>query len=139
MKKLVALKILLFVSGVIGMLVGGGMLFFPVDFHASAGVIVNGGINLNNEMRAAGGPLLVGGLIIAAGAFVKRLAFTSTIFAASLYLSYGVARVFSIVIDGVPSDALVKITGFELVIGALSLLALYYSQKNSENSSAHTV
>ena len=123
------LNVLLVISGIISIIVGGGMLFFPVEFHATAGIVLDGNINLNNEMRAAGGPVLVGGLIITLGAFFERIKFTATLLAGFFYLSYGCARIVSIVIDGMPNFALIQIAGFEILLGLISTAALFFFYK----------
>ena len=45
-------------SGLVGLAVGSGILFAPVAFHATSGIDLGGDVNLTNEMRAAGGPVL---------------------------------------------------------------------------------
>jgi len=126
MKQSKILNAILFVSGLVGIVVGGGMLFSPVEFHATSGVLLDGSTNLNNEMRAAGGPILVGGIIIVAAAFFERLRFAATLMSGAFYLSYGSARIVSIMIDGMPSTALIQITGLEISMGIVLLTALYF-------------
>jgi len=81
-------------------------------------------------MRVSGGGLLLSGFVILLGAFVSRLSFTSTLLAIILYLGYGFSRVFSIMIDGMPSDELVQVLVFEIFVG---LLALYGFMKYRVN------
>jgi hypothetical protein len=129
MKNSKILTAILEISGLISVIVGIGMLFFPTEFHASAGIVLDGGVNLTNEMRAAGGPLLVGGVIIALGAFVERLKFAATLMASVFCLSYGGARIVSIVMDGMPSSGLIRVTVLELLVGAFAAAALFFFSK----------
>lgn len=120
----IALKSLLIIAGLIGAIVGASILFAPIQFHATSGIVLDSNASMMSEVRAPGGALLVGALIVLAGAFVKRLTFIATVLTALLYLSYGLARVFSIIIDGLPDTALLAATGIELIIGSLAGVAL---------------
>lgn len=135
MKKSKILTAILIVSGLIAVIVGSGMLFFPTDFHASAGIVLDGAVNLTNEMRAAGGPVVAGGAIIISGAFFEPLKFTATLMAGVLYLSYGLARLISIGLDGVPSSALLQITALEILVGVISTTALFFFYGNRADKS----
>jgi len=46
------------------------------------------------------GGLLAIGMLVAAGAFVHRLAFTATVVSALIYLSYGLCRIVGMALDG---------------------------------------
>lgn len=123
MKQSVYVKLVLILAGVIGISVGMGQLFFPVAFEASAGISVAGETNLLSEIRAAGGTLLLAGIVMLFGVFKP----SSTDFALSLamlfYLAYGLSRSYGMVIDGIPSQSMVMVTIVEIVIG----LAAYVS------------
>ena len=58
------------------------------------------------------------------GFFVEELTFTATIISALLYLSYGISRVLSVVIDGKPAAGLVIVAGLEIIIGLVCAFAL---------------
>ena len=123
------LKTILIVAGVVGMIVGGANLFVPVAFNASSGIDLGENISLMNEMRASGGGLLLSSVVIVMGAFVSRLAFTSTLLATMLYLGYGFSRLVSIMVDGMPSDDLVSVAIFEIFVGLVALFGLWKYQK----------
>ena len=72
-----------------------------------------------NEIRASGGALLATGILILSGAFVASLTFTSVVLACLLYLSYGLSRMLSFTIDGMPSESLVQAAALEIVIGVV--------------------
>lgn len=122
------LRGLLIVSGLLAMAIGGAILFNPIGFHASSGVSLPVEINLLSEMRAPGGALLASGLIITLGALIRRLEFTAILLSALVYLSYGLSRLFSMYVDGMPAENLVIATALELVIGVACIIYLSLRQ-----------
>ncbi len=124
MKNSRVLKAILLISGLIAAGFGGVILLMPVAFYAENGVGLGGNVSLLNEIRAPGGAMLASGILVMSGAFVARLAFTATVMSAVLYLAYGLSRVLSILVDGVPIDGLVQATVLELVVGLVCLFAL---------------
>jgi len=124
MKNSKVLKTILFISGLIAVGVGGGILFMPVAFHATTGIDLGANASLLSEVRAPGGALLTSGILIMLGAFIKKLTFTATLVSALFYLSYGLSRILSMLLDGMPADELVQATILEMIIGLLCLFAL---------------
>jgi len=124
MKSSKVLKVILFISGLIAVGVGATILIMPVTFYASSGINLNGDVSLLNEVRASGGALLACGLVITLGAFIAKLTFTSIVLSTLLYLSYGLSRMMSMIIDGMPVDALIQAVILELVIGFVCVVAL---------------
>jgi len=118
------LRSLLLVAGLIGATIGASLLLNPVAFQASTGITLPPNPSLLSEVRAPGGALLVGNLLIAAGALVQRMTLPSTVLACWLYLSYGLSRVLGMLIDGVPETLLVQATLVELLIGGACAFAL---------------
>ncbi len=119
----IRVQIILFLSGLIALIVGIGLTFFPVAFQASAGIELGNDISLLNDIRASGGALLGLGTIILLGAFRNRFAFTASLVSAVVYLSYGFARGYAILVDGMPHSTLLLATGIELLMGLLSAWA----------------
>ena len=134
MKNQLWISVLLFVSGAVAAGIGAAMLFTPVDFHATSGIVLGDNISLLNEMRAMGGGLIGAGLLAIAGAFVSRLRFAALMIAGILNLSYGLARLVSINIDGIPSTTLVTATGVELAVALMCLAALAFVPPQSSKS-----
>lgn len=133
MKNSKALKTILLISGFIASAIGATILFSPGIFYASYGITLGGNVNLLNEIRASGGALLASGLLIMSGAFVDKMAFTAAVVSTLLYLSYGLSRVLSIVIDGVPVEGLLQAAVLEIVIGLACIFSLIlYSEKQKE-------
>lgn len=131
MKKLKVVRIVLFLAAIIAIGVGAGQVFVPVAFEASAGIQVVADSNLLSEMRAAGGALLAAGVVIISGVFISRMTFISIVLSALFYLSYGVSRLLGMVLDGMPGESLVIVTGVEIVVGVLSLMLLYRFQNEA--------
>ena len=124
MKNSKVLKVILFISGLIAIGFGATILTMPVAFYAASGINLNGDVSLLNEVRASGGALLACGLLITLGAFIVKLTFTSAVISSLLYLSYGLSRMMSMIIDGMPVDALIQAVILELVIGLVCVVAL---------------
>lgn len=126
------IQALLLVSGLIGIGIGGALLFVPVAFEASAGIALTEDVNLLSEIRAPGGALFIGGIFIFSGAFYTRLTFTSLVLSSLFFLAYGLSRIFGILVDGVPGDALLFATLLEIGFGLANLFALIaYTRKHS--------
>lgn len=125
MKTPLATRAFLALSGVIAIGIGGALLFVPAAFQSSAGITLGDDVNLLSETRAPGGLLFAAGVLIFMGAFAKTMMRTSLVISILVYLSYGIARVLSMIIDGIPHESLVAATGGEIVIGLLGLFLLY--------------
>ena len=124
MKNSKTLKATLIISGFIGVYIGVEILFFPISFYATSGIDLGSNVSLLNEIRAPGGALLLSSVLIIMGAFVPRLTFTSIILATLLYLSYGLSRILSMVIDGRPAEILIYVSALEIAIGLVCAFML---------------
>ncbi|MEM9805624.1 MAG: DUF4345 domain-containing protein [Cyanobacteria bacterium P01_D01_bin.56] len=122
------LQIVLCLAGGIAVLIGASILRSPATFYALNHIDLGGNTNLLSEVRAPAGFLFTSGLLIATGAFVAQLTFTSTLLATLLYLSYGLSRLVGMVIDGIPGNSLVRADGIEIGLGLLCLLCLCIAQ-----------
>ncbi len=131
MESTLRLKALLFVTGLIGVGIGGAILFVPAEFHATSGIVIGNDESLLSEVRAAGGALLACALIVMLGAFVSKLIFTALVLSTALYLSYGASRLVSMALDGLPSTSLMAVTVFELGVGLVCALALVTSKSSA--------
>jgi len=135
MKNSKALQAILIISGLIAISIGATILFFPVMFHASSGIDLGGNVSLLSETRAPGAALFVSGILMMLGAFVREMTFTSLVLTVLVYLSYGFARVFSMMVDGMPAESLITATVLEIVIG----LAGVWGLNKFRSKSAHYV
>lgn len=132
MKDSAILKVVLLASGLIAIGIAGAILFAPQAFYATYGIELGSDASLANELKAPSGALLAAGLLMLAGVFKSEFAFASTATAAAIYLTYGLSRLSSMVIDGLPNGALVGAASLELVIGAVCLLTLLRFRKTEE-------
>ncbi len=124
MKNSKVFKSILFICGVIFAGVGGAILLAPEAFHGANGLELGRNASLLSEIRAPGGALLASGVLVVLGAFVPRIAFTSAVVSALLFLSYGTARVLSMALDGMPAVGLVQATILEISLGMMCVFAL---------------
>jgi len=124
MKNKRPLKILLVIAGLVAIIIGGIILFQPDQLYISSGIELGDDPSIRNDIRAAGGAILACGMVILSGIFVVRLTFTATVISAVMYLSYGMSRIFSFAVDGLPVDSLVMAAVLEIIIGMASVFAI---------------
>lgn len=117
-------KTLLIVSGLILISVGTGILFWPHGFYESNGTVLGNGPSLLSEIRASGGLLLGCGAIVLLSAIRPSLRRPALRLSALVFIAYGLARLTSMAIDGMPATSLVISTGIELLLGVLCVLEL---------------
>ncbi len=122
---------ILLIAGGIGLIIGVMTLFMPDIFHESAGIILGDNASLRSEMRAPGALLLVLSIFMVwSGATRKRQSQALTL-ACVVYLSYGIARIYSWGVDGAPASSLVIAMVVELLVGAAAAYALLRGSKSS--------
>ena len=126
-------RLVLLLSGLVAVSIAGTILMAPDLFYAGYGIQVGSNATLANELKAPAGALLVAGLLMFAGVFRSKLIVVSLITATLVYLSYGMGRVLSIAIDGIPHSGMVGAAGIEIVIGAVCLLTLLRVRRTSIN------
>ena len=124
MKNSITQKIILFISGFIAIGIGAAILFFPMDFYAAYNMDLGQDVSLLNEMKASGGVVLALGLLIVAGGFIAKLTYISLLISTIVYLSYGVSRIISMMVDGMPAEGLQQAAALEVIIGLVSLIIL---------------
>lgn len=117
------LRTILLLAGLPGVWVGLSLLLTPVSFQAGNGIDLAGDVNLLSETRSAGGALAVIGAMIMSGVVVAELAWFSTLLTIAVYLAYGLSRMLSISVDGIPHDALLYAAAAELAIGLMGVFA----------------
>jgi uncharacterized membrane protein HdeD (DUF308 family) len=126
------IKTVLILSGLISLVIGNAILFNPVGFYSTYDIELAGNISLLNEIRAPGGALLASGILIMLGAFVDKLTFTSLVVSTLLYLSYGLSRILSMAIDGMPAEGLVQAAVLEIAIGLVCVFILVKYRENQK-------
>jgi hypothetical protein len=125
----VIVRIILFLSAFIAVAIAATILIAPDAFYSSYGIAVGGNATLANELKAPAGALLAAGLLMFAGAFRLKYAVLSLATASAVYLSYGLGRVVSIALDGMPHSGMISATGIEIGIGAVCLVTLLHARR----------
>lgn len=108
-------------SGVILGAVGSSIMFAPQIFLATSEAIVEHDPNLLSEVTAPSGLLVFAGVFMIFSSTRLRFANLGLVFGSIIYGTYGLSRLISTELHGVPSDTLVVVTWFELSIAALLL------------------
>ncbi|MDJ0761191.1 MAG: DUF4345 domain-containing protein [Woeseiaceae bacterium] len=128
-KTQVTIRLVLCLSGLVASGIAVMILLAPDAFYASYGIELSSNATLANEMKAPAGGLFLAGLIMLFGVFRSSFVALSLATAAGVYLSYGLGRIASIAIDGLPQSGMVAAAGIELVVGTVCLLTLMYARK----------
>jgi hypothetical protein len=130
MKNSKALKAILFFLGLFLIVFGAGRVFLPSEFYALNGLTLGDDVSMLNEARGAGGVMLGSGILIMMGVFLEKMRFTSTVIAILAFLSYGIARLIGIAIDGLPNEKIIQGIIAEFIFGITALVAFLKYQKN---------
>ena len=120
---------LLLASGLIAAGIAAMILFAPNAFYGGYGIEIGANVSLANELKAPAGVLLLAGLLMLAGVFRSEFAIPSLATATAVYLSYGLSRILSMAIDGVPHSGLVSAAVIEIAIGGICLVDLMRHRK----------
>lgn len=120
------IRMLLLLAGVLLLAIGAAILFQPHAFFAANEVTLGNQPNLLSEVRAPGGLLIGSAIVILLGAFRQNITLHALMLAAMVYGLYGISRVASIVLDGLPAASLIGAMVVEVIIGALCLFSIRY-------------
>ena len=124
MKNSKAVKAFLMLSSIIGLYVGGGLLFFPVSFQAESQIVLGDNISLLSDTRAPGAAIFFSSILILLGVFRERWSYLSLLLSSLIYLSYGFGRMLSLMLDGFPAQGLFMAMLIELLLGLWGLILL---------------
>jgi hypothetical protein len=124
------IKALLLISGLLAAGIAATILFAPDAFYAGYGIDASSNVSLANELKASAGMLLIAGLLMLAGVIRTELAVASLGTATVTFLSYGLSRLLSMAIDGVPHSGLVSAAALEIAIGGICLIAFMRLRKS---------
>lgn len=114
----------LILAGLIGLYVGGGLLFFPAELQAQSDIIIGSNASHFSETRAPGAAIVAASMIILLGIFRTGWRYISILLTALFFLSYGVGRLVSLFLDGMPAQGLYYAMIGELVIGTIAFFIL---------------
>ena len=130
MKNSKVLKVISILLGLVLIVLGTWRLTNPVNFYANSGIILSNDVSMLNEVRASGGAIVGIGILIMLGVFVDKLTYTSTVVSFVIFLSYGIARILAVAMDGNPGEKIVQGIIFKFVFGTAGVFALYkYREK----------
>lgn len=124
-----ATRALLLASGLIAASIAAMIFIAPHAFYGSYGIDLGADASLANELKAPAGALLLAGILMLAGVVRTEFTIPSLATASAIYLSYGLSRVLSMAIDGLPHSGLVSAAQLELVIGAICFVDLVRHRK----------
>ena len=113
--------------------IGGAVLITPHAFYANDGVILGNNPSLLSEIRASGGLLAGGALVIFAGIFRPMLRSLAMTLSVLIYGSFGLSRLLSLTLDGMPYNNLLVATAIELTAAAAGI-AMLYLQPNTDST-----
>jgi hypothetical protein len=120
---------MLLASGLLAAGIAVTILFASDGFYAGYGIDIGSNASLADELKAPAGALLIAGLLMLAGVFKAELAVVSLATGSLIYLSYGLSRVMSMAIDGVPNSALVSAAVLEIAIGVFCFFGLMHVRR----------
>lgn len=120
-------RIMLGLSGLIGGYIGISILFDTQTFFAHNGVEITGDPGLMSELKAPAIVLLAAALVLLVGSVKSRFADKALMVGAIIYGSYGLGRVVSILVDGLPPQPLIAAAVVELVIASILLFLAMHS------------
>lgn len=106
-------------SGALLGYIGGALMFMPKTFLEMSHVIVDRDPGLMSELTAPSGMLLIFGAVMIGGAVKPRFANLALVMGAMVYGSYGICRLISMALHGIPPGSLIAATAIELVVAAL--------------------
>lgn len=137
--KHIMIRVFLWISGLLLLVVGMAVLFQPHVLLPADIVMPSTDPDVLSELRAPGGLLLVSSLVILLGAVRNDLHRPALMLSALVYGTYGVSRLVSMALDGLPSSSLVAAAGVELLVGLLSLVFLFGRAGELSNTTARRV
>ena len=113
--------IFLVIAGIIGLYVGIGLTFFPVELQEGNGIMLPSASHFS-ETRAPGAAILSASMFILISIVKTSLRRNALGLSALFFLSYGFGRLLSVVFDGIPAEGLFYAMFGELILGAIALL-----------------
>lgn len=116
---------LLGIGALVAIAIATSILFLPGAFYASYGIDPGGNTALLNELKAPALLIMLAGLVILAGFFRPPWRQRALWAGAVFYLTFGLSRLVSIAIDGVPPTGLLWAMASEFGLGLLFAFALW--------------
>lgn len=111
------------IAGLIGLFVGGSLLFFPAQLQADNGIILSSASHFS-EARAPGAAIFCTAILAFISVFRISWRQTALILMALFFLAYGFGRLLSLFLDGMPTQGLFYAMIGELIMGVFALIIL---------------
>jgi uncharacterized membrane protein YgaE (UPF0421/DUF939 family) len=106
-------------SGALLGLIGSALMLSPKAFLETSHVFIDQDPGLMSELAAPSGLLIIVGAVMILGAVKLRFANLGLSIGAIVYGSYGLGRLISMGLHGLPSDSLIVATVIELIVAAI--------------------
>ncbi|GAB4512684.1 MAG: hypothetical protein Tsb0019_09550 [Roseibium sp.] len=113
-----SIKIALALSALTCLAIGSLVVFAPAFLFGLNRIALDPSAAMMSEIRAPGVLLLLGGALAAGGLVSKAFERPALLVSAGLLLCYGVGRMISLPLDGLPPASLLIATAVELGLGA---------------------
>jgi len=130
--KVMSRKLYLGVSGGLLLLIGGGLLFAPQAFHATNGIRLSDDPSLLSEIRAPGGLLLACAAMILSGILCREQQEPALRLNVVVYGAFGLARLWGMMFDGMPSRGIVGAMIIELIVAGIGLGLFFDGRRVSD-------
>lgn len=132
MKKNTITLVFLVLAVLTGFYVGGSLLFFPAQLQAESGISLSSASQFS-EARAPGAAIFAASMIALLSLFKVSLRKSALGLMTLFFTAYGLGRLLSVVLDGVPADGLYYAMYGELIMGVLAGV-LYLNTNRSDES-----
>lgn len=109
-------------SGAVLAFIGGNLMFAPNSFVQKSGISVGQDPSLMSELTAPSGLLIIAGAFMIRSAMKQHFARPALLLGAVMYGSYGIGRLVSMALHGVPSEPLVAAAIIELTAAAVLMV-----------------
>ena len=121
------------IAGLFLLIIGSALLFTPHTFHGSNGIDLGSNPNLLSEIRAPGGLLAASGILALISMGRRNLRVFAMQVTVLVYGSFGLARLVSLAMDGIPSGSIISAAILELLVAAVgvALVSRAYGAPNA--------
>ena len=125
--KRILTRTLLSTSGLLIGLIGGAILISPIPFMEMSDITLAENPDLISELTAPSGVLLITSAIMLLGAIKLRFADLALLSGVIVYGSYGISRLFSLLLHGMPDKSVVTAMIVEIGLAILLMVAKLFS------------
>lgn len=129
--KRILTRTLLSTSGLLIGLIGGAILISPMPFMEISDITLGENPDLISELTAPSGVLLITSAMMLLGAIKLRFADLALLSGVIVYGSYGISRLFSLLLHGMPGKSVVTAMIVEIGLAILLMAAKLFSPASS--------